>query len=229
MVLSNKGLIAHLWAREPSHPNLLPCFFEGDPACRSLGDSYVRKPLLSARAPMSRFFARGSPSPGRPALRRGRVRAAGARRLARFRRAAPPRRRLDGRRRGVGPLHPRIGRAEPATMPCSCRTGSSQSRGGKGRSRSGPSPIATVSGRPHRAAARPRARTAGSGAHVVAPRRAGHRRRRGTGRAGGMALHRLLRVALHAAGIVHVALGAAGTRRSSSRPPGRGRRRTGRG
>ncbi|SFL28693.1 glutathionylspermidine synthase family protein [Methylorubrum salsuginis] len=47
MVLSNKGLLAHLWAREPGHPNLLPCFFEDDPACRALGDSYVRKPLLS--------------------------------------------------------------------------------------------------------------------------------------------------------------------------------------
>jgi glutathionylspermidine synthase len=46
-VLSNKGLLAHLHALEPGHPNLLPAFFEEDPAKASLGDSYVRKPLLS--------------------------------------------------------------------------------------------------------------------------------------------------------------------------------------
>lgn len=46
-VLSNKGLLAHLHAMEPHHPNLLPTYFEGDPAAGSLGASYVRKPLYS--------------------------------------------------------------------------------------------------------------------------------------------------------------------------------------
>ncbi|MCE4226065.1 glutathionylspermidine synthase family protein [Methylobacterium sp. C25] len=46
-VLSNKGLLPHLWAQEPRHPNLLPAFFEGDPQAASLGDSYVRKPIFS--------------------------------------------------------------------------------------------------------------------------------------------------------------------------------------
>jgi glutathionylspermidine synthase len=46
-VLSNKGLLPHLYALEPGHPNLLPAYFEEDPAKARLGDSYVRKPLLS--------------------------------------------------------------------------------------------------------------------------------------------------------------------------------------
>ncbi|KQP09816.1 hypothetical protein ASF28_01130 [Methylobacterium sp. Leaf99] len=46
-VLSNKGLLAHLYAREPGHPNLLPAFFETDPAKASLGQSFARKPLYS--------------------------------------------------------------------------------------------------------------------------------------------------------------------------------------
>ncbi|MGU3359973.1 glutathionylspermidine synthase family protein [Methylobacterium sp. M6A4_1b] len=46
-VLSNKGLLPHLYAREPNHPNLLPAYFESDPAKARLGESFVRKPLLS--------------------------------------------------------------------------------------------------------------------------------------------------------------------------------------
>lgn len=46
-VLSNKGLLPHLHAMEPGHPNLLPAYFAGDPAASALGDRYVRKPLLS--------------------------------------------------------------------------------------------------------------------------------------------------------------------------------------
>lgn len=46
-VLSNKGLLPHLWAMAPGHPNLLPAYFEGDPAAASLGGSYVRKPLYA--------------------------------------------------------------------------------------------------------------------------------------------------------------------------------------
>ena len=46
-VLSNKGLLPLLWEMFEGHPNLLPAYFEGDPAARELGGNYVRKPLLS--------------------------------------------------------------------------------------------------------------------------------------------------------------------------------------
>jgi len=46
-VLSNKGLLAHLYAREPGHPNLLPAYFEFDPDRARLGHSFARKPLYS--------------------------------------------------------------------------------------------------------------------------------------------------------------------------------------
>jgi glutathionylspermidine synthase len=46
MMLSNKGLCAELWRLNPGHPNLLPCFYEGDPQASSLGPAVVRKPLL---------------------------------------------------------------------------------------------------------------------------------------------------------------------------------------
>ena len=64
MVLSNKGLLAHLWAREPGHPNLLPCFFEDDPACAALGDSYARKPLLSREGANVALVRAGRPIAG---------------------------------------------------------------------------------------------------------------------------------------------------------------------
>ncbi|ACK85885.1 glutathionylspermidine synthase family protein [Methylorubrum extorquens] len=60
MVLSNKGLLAHLWAREPGHPNLLPAFFEADAACASLGGAYVRKPLLSREGVNVEIFSDGA-------------------------------------------------------------------------------------------------------------------------------------------------------------------------
>lgn len=46
-LLSNKGLLPLLWERHRGHPNLLPSFFESDPAHATLGDGYVRKPLFS--------------------------------------------------------------------------------------------------------------------------------------------------------------------------------------
>jgi glutathionylspermidine synthase len=46
-VLSNKGLLPLLWQRHEGHPNLLPAFFDDDPAAASLGETYVRKPLFS--------------------------------------------------------------------------------------------------------------------------------------------------------------------------------------
>jgi glutathionylspermidine synthase len=46
-LLSNKGLLPLLWERHGGHPNLLPAYFESDPAHTVLGDAYVRKPLFS--------------------------------------------------------------------------------------------------------------------------------------------------------------------------------------
>lgn len=48
-ILSNKGLMPLLWGMFEGHPNLLPAFFEDDPAASIFTDkgSYVRKPLLS--------------------------------------------------------------------------------------------------------------------------------------------------------------------------------------
>ncbi|SEO51818.1 Glutathionylspermidine synthase [Methylobacterium sp. ap11] len=46
-VLSNKGLLAHLWAMAPGHPNLLPAYFEEDPDKAALGASFVKKPLYA--------------------------------------------------------------------------------------------------------------------------------------------------------------------------------------
>ena len=46
-VLSNKGLLPLLWEMFEGHPNLLPAWFEDDPKAGSLGDTFVRKPLLS--------------------------------------------------------------------------------------------------------------------------------------------------------------------------------------
>ncbi|WP_380786384.1 glutathionylspermidine synthase family protein [Sphingomonas sp. R86521] len=46
-VLSNKGILPLLWERHAGHPNLLPAFFDDDPAASILGPRYVRKPLFS--------------------------------------------------------------------------------------------------------------------------------------------------------------------------------------
>jgi glutathionylspermidine synthase len=46
-ILSSKGMLPLLWQMFPRHPNLLPAYFEGDPECARLGQSYVRKPLYS--------------------------------------------------------------------------------------------------------------------------------------------------------------------------------------
>ncbi|MBY4676348.1 glutathionylspermidine synthase family protein [Marinobacterium arenosum] len=45
-VLSNKALLPLLWQLFPNHPNLLPAYFEDDPAAGALR-SYVRKPIYS--------------------------------------------------------------------------------------------------------------------------------------------------------------------------------------
>lgn len=46
-LLSNKGILPLLWDRHVGHPNLLPAYFESDPAHERLGSNYVRKPLFS--------------------------------------------------------------------------------------------------------------------------------------------------------------------------------------
>ena len=48
-ILSNKGLMPLLWGMFEGHPNLLPSFFEDDPAAIDFAnaESFVRKPLLS--------------------------------------------------------------------------------------------------------------------------------------------------------------------------------------
>jgi len=48
-ILSNKGLLPLLWGMFEGHPNLLPAFFEDDPAAAAFANagSYVRKPMLS--------------------------------------------------------------------------------------------------------------------------------------------------------------------------------------
>jgi glutathionylspermidine synthase len=46
-IMSNKGLLALLWALAEGHPNLLPAYFEDDPKASELGSTFVRKPLLS--------------------------------------------------------------------------------------------------------------------------------------------------------------------------------------
>lgn len=46
-ILSNKGILPLLWEMFPHHPNLLPAYFEDDPAASQLGTSFVRKPLYS--------------------------------------------------------------------------------------------------------------------------------------------------------------------------------------
>lgn len=46
-ILSNKAILPLLWERHRGHPNLLPAFFDGDPAASELGTSWVRKPYFS--------------------------------------------------------------------------------------------------------------------------------------------------------------------------------------
>ncbi|ODT89335.1 glutathionylspermidine synthase family protein [Phenylobacterium sp. SCN 70-31] len=58
-VLSNKGLLPLLWERHAGHPNLLPAFFEDDPAMAELGRSYVRKPLFSREGANIELVQRG--------------------------------------------------------------------------------------------------------------------------------------------------------------------------
>ncbi|HEY3696044.1 glutathionylspermidine synthase family protein [Phenylobacterium sp.] len=62
-ILSNKGLLPLLWAREEGHPNLLPAYFEDDPRIAELGASYVRKPLFSREGANVELVDRGRRAP----------------------------------------------------------------------------------------------------------------------------------------------------------------------
>ncbi len=60
-ILSNKGLLPLLWGMFEGHPNLLPAFFEDDPAASAFTDtgSYVRKPMLSRQGANIKIFEDG--------------------------------------------------------------------------------------------------------------------------------------------------------------------------
>jgi len=59
-ILSNKGMLALLWEMFEGHPNLLPAYFEGDPAAEALAGTYVRKPLLSRQGANIQMFRDGA-------------------------------------------------------------------------------------------------------------------------------------------------------------------------
>ena len=68
MMLSSKGILPLLWRLAPRHPNLLPAFFEGDPAAAALGaDLWVRKPIHSREGANITIVERGSPLRPAPA------------------------------------------------------------------------------------------------------------------------------------------------------------------
>ena len=58
-ILSNKGMLALLWEMFEGHPNLLPSYFEDDPAAGKLDGTYVRKPLLSRQGANIQVFRNG--------------------------------------------------------------------------------------------------------------------------------------------------------------------------
>jgi glutathionylspermidine synthase len=59
-ILSNKGILPLLWAMFPNHPNLLPAAFEDDEAAvKTIGESYVRKPLYSREGANVSIVAEG--------------------------------------------------------------------------------------------------------------------------------------------------------------------------
>ena len=60
-ILSNKGILPLLWAMFPSHPNLLPAYFEDDEKAAELGNSYARKPLYSREGANVELIVGGKP------------------------------------------------------------------------------------------------------------------------------------------------------------------------
>jgi glutathionylspermidine synthase len=60
-LLSNKGILPLLWEMFKGHPNLLPAYFEDDPAAHDLGASFVRKPLYSREGANVTFVSEAVP------------------------------------------------------------------------------------------------------------------------------------------------------------------------
>src|SRR5262249_55356918 len=60
-LLSNKGILPLLWEMFKGHPNLLPAYFEDDPAARELGASFLRKPLYSREGANVTFVSEAVP------------------------------------------------------------------------------------------------------------------------------------------------------------------------
>ncbi|MDF9791118.1 hypothetical protein M2440_001819 [Methylorubrum extorquens] len=236
MVLSNKGLLAHLWACEPGHPNLLPAFFEADPANATLGNAYVRKPLLSREgANVEIFFRWRSRRRSGWALRRGRLHPPGCGGAALLRRPPPAPGRLDRRGCAGRTVYPRIRRPDHrrrrAVRAAPDRTeltpvtkkGPDRLRPPRLRSDSREPELALAARGAVAAAGAARA-TAHGAARCVAGRGAGGH---GAGRAGGCARgvavrrpHAVAGVVPHRAGTVRGAPGAAlaGARLGEGRP-----------
>ena len=107
-VLSNKGILAVLWEMFPSHPNLLPAYFEDDPRAAELGDILRAQAALFTRGrecgtDQRRRHARDA---GRP-LWRGRIRPPGIRDVAAVLTAISGARELAGRSHALRALAPR--------------------------------------------------------------------------------------------------------------------------
>jgi glutathionylspermidine synthase len=58
-ILSNKGILPLLWEMAPRHPNLLPAYFEDDPARSRLAGRYARKPIYSREGQNVSLIDRG--------------------------------------------------------------------------------------------------------------------------------------------------------------------------
>jgi len=65
-ILSNKGILPLLWERHPEHPNLLPAYFDNDPAADQLGEAWVKKPLFSREGADIEVHAPGVDEPVAP-------------------------------------------------------------------------------------------------------------------------------------------------------------------
>jgi glutathionylspermidine synthase len=59
-ILSNKGMLVLLWEMFEGHTNLLPAYFEDDPAADQLAGTYVRKPLLGRQGANIQMFRDGA-------------------------------------------------------------------------------------------------------------------------------------------------------------------------
>lgn len=58
-ILSNKAILPLLWQEFKGHPNLLPCYFEGDRIGGDLGSHFVKKPVFSREGSNISIFKEG--------------------------------------------------------------------------------------------------------------------------------------------------------------------------